>query len=154
MSVLVEALVLGALLTIAAWTDLRSHRIPNWLVLTTLVSGLAMQLGLNGLEGLGQATLGVGAGFLVFLFPYLRGGMAAGDVKLIAACGAFLGPIGAVLAGGIATVFGALIGSSLIAYQRYRGESLTAEQMLTTKFPFALAIALGVAIVLIVRGSL
>jgi prepilin peptidase CpaA len=149
-----DSVVLCCLLGIAIWTDQKSHRIPNLLVLATLISGLIMQTTLNGTAGLSQSGLGVLTGFLVFLFPYLRGGMAAGDVKLIAACGAFLGPVGAVLAGGMATIIGALIGSSLIAYQRLRDDSLTVEQMLTTKFPFAASIAIGVAVVLAIRGAL
>jgi prepilin peptidase CpaA len=154
MSLLIQTVGLAGILLVACWTDLRSHRIPNVLVLIALAAGLVLQLALGGLSALGFGVAGVFAGFLVFLFPYLRGGMAAGDVKLIAACGAFLGPVGAVLAGGLATIFGALIGSALIALHRRHNGSLTIEQMLTTKFPFALSIALGVAVVLSLRGYL
>ena len=154
MSTLIQTVALAGILLVACWTDLRSHRIPNVLVLIALAAGLALQLALGGLSALGFEIAGVFAGFLVFLFPYLRGGMAAGDVKLIAACGAFLGPVGVVLAGGLATIFGALIGSALVALHRHRSGSLTIEQMLTAKFPFALAIALGVAVVLSLRGYL
>jgi prepilin peptidase CpaA len=147
-----DVYVLCGLLSIAVWSDQKSHRIPNTLVLVILAAGVTLQTLLDGTAGLSHAALGVLCGFLVFLFPYLRGGMAAGDVKLIASCGAFLGPAGAVLAGGIATIVGALIGSSLIAYQQARDTSLTAEQMLTTKFPFAASIATGVAAVFIMRG--
>ncbi len=150
----IDTIILCGLLGTAVWTDQRSHRIPNPLVLVTLFAGLACQLFLHGIDGLVFAMLGMASGLLIFLFPYLRGGMAAGDVKLIAACGTFLGPFAVLLAGGIATIVGALIGSGLIAYQRVRGGSLTAQQMLTTRFPFAAAIAIGVAGVLIIRGAL
>ena len=150
----IDNIVLATLLAAAVWTDQRTQRIPNLIVLVMLASGLVLRTVLGGLDGLGFAALGVLAGFVVFLFPYLRGGMAAGDVKLIAAAGAFLGPIAVVVAGGIATLAAASIAGVLLVYQRYQGATMTAEQMLTHRFPFAAAIAIGVACVLVIQGTL
>jgi prepilin peptidase CpaA len=147
-------IVLLSLLGAAVWTDQRSHRIPNVLVLAVLVSGLVLQGVAGGLSGIGIALAGVATGFGVFLIPYLMKGMAAGDVKLLAAIGAYLGPLPVLLAGGIATIAAASIAGSLIAYQRYQGASMTVEQMLTHRFPFAAAIAIGVGCVLILKGTL
>ena len=96
--------------------------------------------------------LGIVAGFLTLIFPYMRGGMAAGDVKLLAAVGAFVGPVTVVMAGLLAAVAGATIGGTLIALHRYRQGSVSVEQMLTRRFPFAAAISLGTGSALIIRG--
>lgn len=99
------------LLLMVAVQDIRSHRIPNKLVLIGVVLGLVLNgvlpegWGFNsaipgGLGWLG-ALKGLGVGFAVFLPIYLLRAMGAGDVKLMAMVGAFLGPndvLGAILA--------------------------------------------------------
>ena len=84
-------LLLG-LLGVAVVSDLRSHRIPNLLVLLGLVLGLVGQTWAAGFIGLGHSLLGMLIGFGIFLPMYAVGGMAAGDVKLMAMAGAFLTP--------------------------------------------------------------
>lgn len=85
--------VLLLLVSIAAVNDLATRRIPNRL----LLAGLACVLVLNLLSADPGAALlaalgGMGVGFAVFLPFYLMRGMAAGDVKLMAAVGALTGP--------------------------------------------------------------
>ncbi len=75
-----------------AWIDLRTNRIPNYLTLGTVLGGLAYQLGVYGWAGLGDGLMGVGLGFGLLIVFYLRGGLGAGDVKALAALGAWLGP--------------------------------------------------------------
>ena len=74
-----------------AGMDLAWRRIPNYLTLGGAVAGLGFQLGGRGwpglLDGLGGAVLG----FSLLLWPYLKGGMGAGDVKGLAALGTWLG---------------------------------------------------------------
>lgn len=88
--------LLGFLIA-AAVIDTRSRRIPNWLTFTLLGAGL-----LRGMLGLSGATpdaavLGMLTGFALLLVMYVLGAVGAGDVKLMAAAGAWLGP-GGVLA--------------------------------------------------------
>jgi prepilin peptidase CpaA len=83
-------IVLGAAL-VAAVTDVWKFKVHNLLTLPVLVSGLIYHGFTGGLSGLGWSLLGVLFGFgLLFVF-YLMGGMGAGDVKLLAAIGAWLG---------------------------------------------------------------
>ena len=83
--------VLIAMVTIAAFTDLRSRRIPNVLVAAGLAAALMLHVFLPG--GSPKAWLfGMLVGFALFLPFYLVRGMAAGDVKLMTAVGAFVGP--------------------------------------------------------------
>ena len=85
-----QLVLLAVALTAGIW-DLRTRRIPNWLVL----SGLLLGFLLNGFLFLGPGLLHAAAGFglaLLIYFPlYLLRGMGAGDVKLMAALGAIAG---------------------------------------------------------------
>jgi prepilin peptidase CpaA len=79
-------------LGVATFTDLRTRRIPNWLVLPFMALGLAVSAWFHGWHGLGQSFLGIGLALLLFGFLFFIGGMGAGDVKLAAAIGAWIGP--------------------------------------------------------------
>jgi len=88
-----RTVVLFCLLVSAAIIDVRSHRIPNRLVLAGLAFGLVYSAfvpfwGKHGfLWSLGGAAIGFGV-----LFPFwLLRMMGAGDVKLMAAVGSLLG---------------------------------------------------------------
>lgn len=81
-----------AIVLTAAATDLHGRRIPNWLTFGAWVLALPVQMAIHGAAG-GVASWALGwlAGFSIFLPFYLLRGMAAGDVKLMAATGAWLG---------------------------------------------------------------
>jgi prepilin peptidase CpaA len=76
-----------------AWGDARTRRIPNYLTLLAALSGLGFQFGAHGWPGLGQGLLGLCVGFSLLIGFFLKGGMGAGDVKALAALGAWLGPL-------------------------------------------------------------
>ncbi|MFJ7142157.1 prepilin peptidase [Pseudomonas protegens] len=103
------ALLLG-LLGIAVVSDLRHHRIPNLLVLLGFFLGLSCQAYSSGLIGLGHALLGSLIGFAFFLPLYALGGMAAGDVKLMAMVGTFLTPYNALWAAFFSLICGGVCG--------------------------------------------
>ena len=81
-----------ALLGWAAAIDLRHRRIPNWLTVLMMVSGLAQSF-LPG-RGVtpGAALLGLLAGAAIPFVLFAIGAMGGGDVKLMAGIGAWLGP--------------------------------------------------------------
>ncbi len=103
------------LLTIAligGWTDLRSRRIPNWLNLSGVVLGIGLNTLLLQRDGFKIAASGVGVALLIYTPLYLLRAMGAGDVKFMAAVGAFIGAqhwldlfLTTAILGGIASLF-------------------------------------------------
>ena len=108
----------------AAWIDLRSGRIPNALSLAGAMLGLIIHLELGGLGGLLHSLAGLGLGLALMLPGYLVRSTGAGDVKLMAAVGALLGPEGVLVAFISAILVGATfgVGYALIAW-RIKGAS-------------------------------
>ncbi len=87
--IIVPALI--AILSVAVVTDLKAQRIPNFLTLPAILAGLAYHGLTRGLGGLSFAAAGLALGLAVMLVPYLLSVMGGGDVKLMAAVGAWLG---------------------------------------------------------------
>jgi len=81
-----------ALVLTAAVTDFRRRRIPNWLTLGGVFLGLVLRTAIGGWAGLRLATEGMMLGFGIYFVLYLLRAMGAGDVKLMAAIGAAVGP--------------------------------------------------------------
>ncbi len=169
LEVIVQSLIvilLPVILIAASWIDLKEHRIPNILTFSALIAGVLLQLLLQGWDGLLYSLSGLAVGFLILIPFYIKGGMGAGDVKLMAAAGAFLGFKGALLAVGLTLFAGSIMGVFLLvllggiraAMLRYYG---TLKQLFYTqnislsyfppppdeaaavKFPYATAICVG-----------
>jgi prepilin peptidase CpaA len=75
----------------AAVVDVRQFRVPNWLTLPLCASGLLFHAVLSGFAGLERSAGGLVAGCLLLVLFFLLGAMGAGDVKLLAGVGAWLG---------------------------------------------------------------
>ncbi len=75
-----------------AWGDVKARRIPNYLTFGTALAGLGFQTGMHGWAGLAGGLGGLALGFALLIGFYILGGMGAGDVKALAALGAWLGP--------------------------------------------------------------
>lgn len=95
--------------------DLRTRRIPNSVTFGGAALGFVYGLVAQGPSGLLQAAFGWLAGLVMFLPFFALGGLGAGDVKLLACLGAWLGPSMAMwtalytaLAGGVMAVILAL----------------------------------------------
>ena len=67
-------------LAVVTWTDLRSRRVPNLLVLPYLVTGLAVSIWTHGMHGLTQSLAGLLVGGAFFGLLALMGGMGMGDM--------------------------------------------------------------------------
>lgn len=153
-------------LVMATW-DLCTRRIPNFLTFGGALAGIIFQTAFLGLPGLGQSLAGLALGLLLLLLPYILGGMGAGDVKALAALGAWLGPNGIFsvfcfmgLTGGLLSLGVLLWTGRLWQYLRQgwlrllnflllRGqkkillEALTPGEAKTAGIPYGVAIALG-----------
>ncbi len=167
---IMNPLALLVALGAAVITDLRRHRIPNALVLVGLVAALVLQTLAGGWQGLGAGLLGAATGLLCFMPFYMLRGMGAGDVKLLAAVGAFLGAQGALFAALAALIAG---GVGAILYLGWRATqaalNATNREGLTTlvpaawlgaqnarrdRLPYAIPIAIGGCVSLYVLGAL
>src|SRR5215472_16329794 len=100
-------LCLVAFVTGAAVADLRCHRIPNTITVQAALLGVAVSLLASGSMGAVQSVAGLVVGLATFLPFYLLRGFGAGDVKAMAAVGAFLGPKGVLLAAAFTLILGA-----------------------------------------------
>jgi len=85
---IVTGAVMAPLILLASWIDYRQHRVPNWLNLTLAVTAWVMHL------------------------------MGAGDVKLLAGIGAWLGPTLVFWSFAIGAAIGGVIGVVMILARR------------------------------------
>jgi prepilin peptidase CpaA len=98
------------LLVYAAYGDVRTRRIPNWVVMAVGLPGIVFSLALASVgPGLLRSAEGFGVGLLFWLPFYIAGWLGAGDVKLFAAAGLWLGPLRTVEAAVIAAVVGGIL---------------------------------------------
>jgi prepilin peptidase CpaA len=150
--------------TAGALQDVRSRRIPNWLTYSGLVLALLVRFAVAGWPGFRSGLAGAIVGGGIFFLLFLVGGMGGGDVKLMAAVGAWAGSTHALLILIATAIFGGILG---VSYMLFRGQvfatlSNTVELMrhhLTSglrphpvlniqepgalRIPYGLAIALG-----------
>ena len=84
-------IVLASGLAIAVVTDVRTRRIPNWLTGALAAGGFGIAFAGGGLTPV-QAALGLLAGLGLMMPAHVIGATGAGDVKLMAAVGALVGP--------------------------------------------------------------
>ena len=100
--------------------DYRTKKIPNWLTVPAAVLGLAYHLArAAAASGRCGPWPGSAIGFGLLLLPWLLGGGGMGDVKMLAALGTWLGPLGILVAFGLGAMLaavgmiGVLIGSTV-----------------------------------------
>lgn len=169
---------LTAVLGVAVVTDLRSHKIPNMLVVTGTIVALALQMGLHGAgSGAWQWVTGLAAGLVPFALLYAMRAVGAGDAKLMGCIGAFTGPaampeilLATLLAGGVLAVgvmlwrresrrtLHAVLGTVLwMPFARHAPAPMVAPEAppaganrirTVRRLPYAVAIATGVGLVM------
>lgn len=86
------AYILVAFACAAAVTDLRERRIPNWLVVLGTLAGLLVNTIFFGSAGALASGQGIGLALLLSVPMFALRAMGGGDVKLMAAIGALVGP--------------------------------------------------------------
>lgn len=110
--------LVATLLVWAAWIDGRELRVPNWLTYPMAISGLLYNFFAFGWGGLGMALVGLVVGLLCLMPLYAVGGMGAGDVKLMAGVGAWLGWYVTFWAFAVTVVVGAVMAVGMVLYRR------------------------------------
>jgi prepilin peptidase CpaA len=160
-------LVPAALAVTAAAFDLKSRRIPNLLTLLIAATGMAAST-VNPEITFAQATIGLLIGLLIPFVLFALGMLGAGDAKLLAGIGAWVGPIGIVwvmlftaVAGGVMALVAStaqgqlrpalrntgLVGMSLLMTRRTNWVSATdaarADDKKNLTLPYAIAIVVG-----------
>lgn len=156
--------LLLSILAIAVWIDVRHHRIPNALSLGGIAMGTALQATVSGFSGLAAGLAGAAVAIGIFLPFYIFRGMGAGDVKLMGAVGAFLGPHNALLATGLSLGAGGLLAllmliargglrplarrywatlKCLLITRKFIHEPPGRGEVAAMKFPYAAAIGIG-----------
>jgi prepilin peptidase CpaA len=151
-----SAALLMAGLLCAVIQDLRSRRVGNPVTACIALLGIAAWTWIAGWRGFLLSGAGLAACLAVGVLPFARGWLGAGDVKLLAASGAWVGvrlvPMLVLLtaaAGGLVSLATlVLAGRSAL---RQRGAVL--DRPLATRVPYALAIAAGVALTLLWSGT-
>lgn len=161
------SLLLG-LLAVACLIDVRTYKIPNWLTFGGAVFGLLYSavVPFSGGDGFLWSLGGLGVGLFIMLPLYALRVMGAGDVKLMAMVGTFLGVSSTLYAalfvficGGVMAVGHSLLRGSLLRMagnvkditqgalyavlggMRPHAHMLPAQSV--GKMPYALSIALG-----------
>lgn len=148
-----------AVLAVATFTDLRSRRIPNWLVFPFMAFGFIAPAIAHGWQALTQSLEGFALGLVVYGALAIFGGMGMGDVKLVAAIGAWIGPRQLLFAMVLTAVIGGLMALGSLAVHKFRTWRQQKRQMselnggapvqsmmsdpFRQKIPYAPAIAVG-----------
>jgi len=112
-----QLIILTLILAAATVTDLSERRIPNALTYPAMLLALCWHYILTGGDGLLFSAIGLAIGFTTLLIPFLMGHMGAGDVKLMAAVGAFLGPMGVLKAFVFTSLAGGLYAVTVMAWR-------------------------------------
>lgn len=118
-------IIVLAVVGVAAATDLATRRVPNLLTFGGAVLALVFHSATNGTAGLMHGVTGWFVGVSLFLPFFVLRGLGAGDVKLLGAVGAWLGPIGALHSGFLSVVAGGVLAVVIGLKHRYLRQAFT-----------------------------
>ena len=104
-----KLILLAPLAIFVIYFDVRYRRIPNMLVLATLIAGISINTGFSGTHGMISSLEGFALAFFPMLLMHIFGAMGAGDVKLFGAVGAVLGAAQVPLAFVAVVMLGAVL---------------------------------------------
>jgi prepilin peptidase CpaA len=164
-----------AFVAICIATDVRTRRIPNLVCGLGMVAGLVLNTIHGGSAGLLASASGLLVAVALLLFPFAMGGLGGGDVKMMGAIGALLGPrttlegllVGLMFGGAIMIVHLArrhrlretVVNVGTMATASVLGGSVeplrvSAAQPGAIALPYSIPLGLGTIAVLALSGSL
>ncbi|MFH0903379.1 MAG: A24 family peptidase [Pseudomonadota bacterium] len=154
----------------AGLCDLKTRRVPNKLNIALFVGGLLVRVAVGGLASMAWGIAGAAVGFVVLLVPFQIRWLGAGDVKLIMAAGAWLGPkavawaiLYGLAAGGLLSVIMTILGgrrhvrevaNNIVASFLTLSPPGVEERPPTKRVPMAVALGLAAIGVLAWQGGL
>lgn len=106
--------ILAPGILLASWIDYSERRVPNWLNLALIVTGFVAQGWFFGSAGLVVGLWGLLTGFGLLIVPWLMHGMGAGDVKLMAAIGVWMGPMLTLYSFALGGMIGGVVAIAMI----------------------------------------
>ena len=98
----------------AAVLDYRTKKIPNWITVPALLAAFVFHAVSPDSRGILWALAGFAVGFSLLIVPWLLGGGGMGDVKLLAALGAWLGPLMILAVFGASAVLAACMAAAVM----------------------------------------
>ncbi|MFC6038759.1 prepilin peptidase [Paenisporosarcina macmurdoensis] len=113
-----QNLVIILILVISIITDLRDRKILNIVTLPSIIAAFIYHFFTSGVEGFLYSGQGFLAGLGMLIIPFLMGGIGAGDVKLLAAIGAWNGTFFIFYTSIYAGIIGGLIALLILLKRR------------------------------------
>lgn len=143
----------------STWIDIRTRRVPNPLTVSIALAGIACAVAQLGAVSVPQAFGGLALGLALMLPGHVIGATGAGDVKLFAALGTFLGPTGILFGFLYTAIAGGALALAVAAQRRVLRETVESTAIFiytrgvnaaaiehsasNNRFAYAPAIALG-----------
>lgn len=121
--------IIAVTLCLAIVYEIRFSRIPNWITFPAMAAGIAYHVCSGGVSGFVTGTCGLLTGFSIFFVFYVLGGLVAGDIKLMAALGALLGPKDILFAAAFTAIAGGIYASILLLTRANRKEVVRYRKM-------------------------
>jgi prepilin peptidase CpaA len=121
---LYQVIVIGIVLAAVAW-DLSAGRIPNSLTFGAAIVAICVHVYMGGWTAAGMSLAGWAAGVALFFPFFALGGMGAGDVKLLGAIGAWLGPMTVVWVALFSSIAGGVMALVVALASGYLTEAIT-----------------------------
>jgi len=119
-----------SVLIVAAVIDGAILKVPNWLTFPFIISGWGYGFYAAGLAGLGYSLMGTFVGMMLLLLLRNRGGMGAGDVKLLAGVGAWLGTTVTLYAFAATAIVGGVMAIAMVAWTGNWGKHFAMTQQI------------------------
>ncbi len=167
----IELIIAAIVLALAAaYTDIRWGKIFNWMTVSFAVLGITLNTIAGGWGGLLSSLAGIGAGFVLWLVSNFLGRiLGGGDIKLLMAFGALLGPMfmlwtfawGALIGGAMALAIairrGLLtktlrqMGTAVYLRAAFSEPMEIADGAGAVRLPYAIALGAGALVTIAVR---